>query len=477
MVHACHKTVILLYLICDVIALIASWHVTFELRLAIDSWMPVHLDRATLTQLVPPSTAIVCLWSVIAIWVGFHNRQNTKLRAVISDVAQTVLVVAALTIILVFFYADSTNKVSRSFLFASIPVNFGFLFLGRLAANSMGKHIDRRWTAPDRIAVVGTEQELTSKYSDIASASDGDLVGAIVPNASGARTVGQSLRIVGSCDRLAEHINHEKLTQIVLFPDGVPQHEIENCSQIAKRMGIVILRFAGTTDPASRVQFTEQNGLNMIRITPVTFTRNQEIVKRVLDIVGTVILLVLLAPLLLAIAIGVKLSSSGPVLYGSWRVGRGGKHFRFLKFRSMFTDQIDRSELLRFNEKSGHLFKLKNDPRVTPLGRILRRYSLDELPQLINVLRGEMSLIGPRPLPAEDLEPDGLSSEYSSWAEQRAQVLPGITGLWQISGRSELSFDDMARLDQHYIQNWSLLLDLRILLQTPLVVITGEGAY
>jgi lipopolysaccharide/colanic/teichoic acid biosynthesis glycosyltransferase len=142
----------------------------------------------------------------------------------------------------------------------------------------------------------------------------------------------------------------------------------------------------------------------------------------------------------------------------------------------MYVDSVKREELRALNEHRGHLFKLKHDPRITPIGRFLRRYSLDELPQLINVARGEMSLIGPRPLPAEDLGRDGLSVEHAIWAEQRSRVLPGMTGLWQVSGRSNLTFEDMTRLDQYYIQNWSLLLDLRILVHTPLVVVSGHGA-
>ena len=129
------------------------------------------------------------------------------------------------------------------------------------------------------------------------------------------------------------------------------------------------------------------------------------------------------------------------------------------------------------NERGGHIFKIRRDPRVTPVGRLMRRYSLDELPQLLNVLLGQMSLVGPRPLPAQDMDPDGQSTEFAAWSEQRSRVPPGISGLWQINGRSELPFEKMVEYDLSYIRNWSLGLDLRILLETPLVVLTGRGAY
>jgi lipopolysaccharide/colanic/teichoic acid biosynthesis glycosyltransferase len=184
----------------------------------------------------------------------------------------------------------------------------------------------------------------------------------------------------------------------------------------------------------------------------------------------------LLAPVMMIIAALVKATSKGPIYYRAPRVGRGGRYFTFLKFRTMYADS-DRQKVRDQNEKDGHLFKMRNDPRVTPLGRILRRYSLDELPQLINVLAGDMSLVGPRPLPVEDMEPDGMSSRFAVWSEQRASVPPGITGLWQIRGRSALPFTDLVKYDLEYVHQWSLLLDLKILLQTPAFVLSGKGAY
>src|SRR5690242_19044030 len=170
---------------------------------------------------------------------------------------------------------------------------------------------------------------------------------------------------------------------------------------------------------------------------PVQFAVRQQMVKRVFDVIVAAASVVVLAPGLAMIAAVIKLTSKGPVLYKSWRVGKGGRHFMFFKFRSMYVDSTC-SNLAEANEKDGHIFKIRADPRVTPIGRFLRRYSLDELPQLINILRGEMSLVGPRPLPASNLEPDGMSTRFAAWSEGRARVHPGLTGLWQVSGRSEL---------------------------------------
>jgi lipopolysaccharide/colanic/teichoic acid biosynthesis glycosyltransferase len=180
----------------------------------------------------------------------------------------------------------------------------------------------------------------------------------------------------------------------------------------------------------------------------------------------------LLAPILLAIGAAVKISSRGPAIYRSVRPGMAGKPFYCFKFRTMreHAEQIQ-DDLEPLNEKSGALFKIRQDPRLTKVGRLLRRFSLDELPQLVNVVRGEMSLVGPRPLPMRDFE------RLEEWHKKRYLVLPGITGLWQVSGRAELDFDDLVRLDFLYLERWSVFLDLSILLKTIPAVLSRRGAF
>lgn len=207
-------------------------------------------------------------------------------------------------------------------------------------------------------------------------------------------------------------------------------------------------------------------------------------IKRGIDLVGSAFLLVALSPLLAIIALAVKYGSHGPVLFRQTRVGQRGRHFTFLKFRSMAVasnpslhenyvkDFIRGTAVKNTNEKGEKVFKLTQDPRVTPLGKFLRRTSLDELPQLWNVLKGEMSLVGPRPPIPYEVEC------YDLWHQRRVlELKPGITGLWQVRGRSRTGFDDMVRLDLHYARTWSLWLDLQILLQTPLAVFGAGGAH
>ncbi len=192
--------------------------------------------------------------------------------------------------------------------------------------------------------------------------------------------------------------------------------------------------------------------------------------KRSFDITFSLLALVFIFPVLLLIAVLVKLDSEGPVLYCSDRIGRNGKRFHFLKFRTMVRDADSlRGALLHLNERRGNLFKMSNDPRVTRVGRILRRYSLDELPQFFCVLAGDMSVVGPRPC---------LPSEYARYTKEqrrRVEVVPGITGLWQVEARKNPSADAYFRLDNYYIRNWSFALDMKILLKTVFVVFSGTG--
>lgn len=219
----------------------------------------------------------------------------------------------------------------------------------------------------------------------------------------------------------------------------------------------------------SRVHSLE--GVPMLSLTMVSENTTQLAMKRLVDFVGALSLLIVLSPLLLTVAVLIKLTSSGPVFFRQERVGRNQRKFQMIKFRSMVVDaEARKAELTRKNEVDGPIFKIKNDPRVTKVGRFIRKYSIDELPQLFNVLKGEMSLVGPRPHPTQEVE------QYTWHHRRRLSVKPGMTGLAQVSGRSELRWDACVDLDLTYIDTWSLATDIWILFRTCKVVATGEGA-
>ena len=227
------------------------------------------------------------------------------------------------------------------------------------------------------------------------------------------------------------------------------------------------------TDVAGpRISLRQVEGLPLIHVKIPDFEGGQHMLKRALDIGVASVALILFAPFVPFIALAIALDSRGPVFFTQKRIGRDGREFRMLKFRSMRTTaEAERTALLGANEGSGPLFKLRDDPRVTRVGRFLRRYSIDEMPQFWNVLAGEMSVVGPRPpLPSE-------VTAYDGTVFRRLYIKPGITGLWQVSGRSDLSWDESVRLDLRYVENWSVMNDLMIMWQTVKVMLRPNGAY
>jgi len=281
------------------------------------------------------------------------------------------------------------------------------------------------------------------------------------------------LRYLGGLDELREQITENAVEEVIItdpdFPEDRAVTLIDDCQARGVRVRIAPSTMELLTH---KVELVPGEGLPLFEVKPPAFEGFDFAVKRSFDFVCALILIALLSPILLVAALAVRLTSRGPVFHRSLRPGLGGKPFGCLKFRTMAEDAEQRQhEYEELNESSGALFKIRDDPRLTPVGGFLRRNSLDELPQLFNVLRGEMSLVGPRPLPLRD------HARLEDWHRRRYLVLPGITGLWQVSGRSDLDFDDMVRFDFLYLERWSVLLDLTILVRTIPAVVRRRGAY
>ena len=462
------------------LALVAAWLLTFELRLALNGVLEQALSRQQLALAAPPVSAILALWILVSAYRGtFRSRAVPSAASGLREAAESALIAAALTIVVTFFSRQMGVNLSRSFVLLFAPLSFLCLAGARYAGLLAAVVCDRKWPAPERVAVVGCGQAARDAVDRLrqAGASAVSVAGVVLPREATAEGLGNPVPVLGRTAELGALINRHGLDRLVILDGHLGESEMEDCAAVSKRMGVIAGRAFGLVKSDARLEMTEHYGLHLLELRPVAFTRGQEAAKRALDVVVSASLLLLLGPLLGLLAMLVKCSSPGGVLYRATRVGRGGRHFTFLKFRSMYTTGEDRSELAARNQHAGHLFKIRNDPRVTPFGRFLRRSSLDELPQLLNVLLGEMSLVGPRPLPAEDLDADGQSRQFAAWAQQRSLVPPGISGLWQINGRSELPFEAMIELDMRYVQNRCFALDLRILLETPLVVLRGRGAY
>jgi exopolysaccharide biosynthesis polyprenyl glycosylphosphotransferase len=268
-------------------------------------------------------------------------------------------------------------------------------------------------------------------------------------------------------------LDRERVQEVIIADPDFPQKAAVELVDQCHQRGVTV-RIAPSTMEilVHRAEFVPGSTMPLFELRPPVFEGLDYVVKRTFDLVGAGLLLLVMSPLLAVISLAVKLTSPGPVLYRSMRPGIGGRPFACLKFRTMRSDADElQADLEEHNEATGALFKIRQDPRVTAVGGLLRRFSLDEVPQLLNVVRGEMSLVGPRPLPQRDFD------QLEDWHKKRYLVLPGITGLWQVSGRSELDFDDLVRLDFLYLERWSVFLDLVILLKTVPVVFLRRGAY
>lgn len=320
--------------------------------------------------------------------------------------------------------------------------------------------------ATSRILVLGTGEVADRLARRIERCPDMRLVGfADDAPRPGFPVLGGLVDVPAICDR------HAVDRVIVAFSRAPDDRTMATLRRLGGRVPVSIVpRFFELQSWRSEVE--ELQGIPLVHVPSASLDLRSRVEKRMLDLTVAVGAMVVLAPLWALIAIAIKLDSPGPVYFRQERAGLGGRPFRIFKFRTMTADAWQRRfSMAEHNEVDGPLFKMAHDPRVTRVGRILRRTSADELPQLINVLRGQMSIVGPRPLPVEE------SARLEGPALDRMHVVPGITGLWQVSGRSDLSYADLKHLDSVYVRSWSFMWDLRILCKTPASVLARRGAY
>jgi len=387
---------------------------------------------------------------------------------------------AAKSIVVLFattFFLDIFRPLQYSralFLQAGLIV-IPLLSLARLVQNGIEGRLRARGVGVDRVVIVGAgEVGRTVMRTIVARPELGyQIVGFVDDNPQKGRTDIGRFRALGPVGNLARLIEEEVVDEVIITLPWMYHRKImgivRECErrQVSARIVPDLFQMS-----LSQVDVDDLGGVPLIGVREVGFGRGALLIRRGVDVVGAVVGLVLGAPLLALIALAIRLDSPGPILFHQTRVGAGGKLFEIYKFRSMREGaEAELEQVRHLNEADGALFKIHDDPRRTRVGRFLRRTSLDELPQLWNILRGEMSLVGPRPpLPDE-------VSRYMEWHKRRLEVRPGMTGLSQVGGRSLLSFDEVVLLDIYYLENWSLWLDFKILLRTIPRVLFGSGAY
>lgn len=377
-----------------------------------------------------------------------------------------------------FCYAAKID-LARGFVAFVLPVGTVGLVLGRYVGRTQLHRRRAQGRCGHRVVVLGTVahvQDLALQLSRDTRAGM-RVVGACIPGGSAEWvqvTPEHHVPVVGSLSTVAQALELTSAdTLAVAASPGITPEALRRLSYELEGSGVELVVAPALTNVAgTRLSIRPVAGLPLLHVDEPELNGARKVVKNVFDRTVALALTLLLTPLLLLIAIAVRLTSRGPAFFRQERVGRDGRTFTLWKFRSMYADAEQRRvDLMAQNVYDGVLFKVKEDPRITPLGRRLRRHSLDELPQLFNVLLGDMSLVGPRPpLPSE-------VQEYKGRTHRRLMVKPGMTGLWQVSGRNDLSWEEAVRLDLQYVESWSLALDISLLGKTLIAVARGSGAY
>jgi exopolysaccharide biosynthesis polyprenyl glycosylphosphotransferase len=379
------------------------------------------------------------------------------------------LIVVAL-IVLAFGIGTGYDFTTSGLIPTSVVVCAITISLLRAAYESAALEVMRAAGIRRRVVLVGEGESLARLRRSLAAARGGltyEFVGAVAEDET------PGLRHFGGRRELPRVLEEVQPDEVILAEADFDEETVLEVVEAAHKKGVKVRLAPDATELlVQRGEYVPGEGAPLFELRPPVLTGWDWALKRAFDIVASALVLVVGLPLWLLIALAIKLTSKGPVLYVDPRIGVGEREFGMLKFRTMVEGAAEQQAALEpENEAAGALFKIRDDPRITSVGRILRRLSLDEIPQIANVLRGEMSLVGPRPLPLRD------HRLLEDWHRRRYAVLPGMTGLWQISGRSGLTFDDLVRLDFTYLENWSIWLDITIIARTIPAVIVGRGAY
>jgi exopolysaccharide biosynthesis polyprenyl glycosylphosphotransferase len=452
----------------DLCCIIIATVVGYDLRFGLSAPDDTALSYLTIGLIIAIG------WVVMLQAVGGYEIRHLASG---PEEAKRVLRASALTVsvLAIGCYATKT-AVARGYVVGVIPTGFVLLLIGRAVVRQVVRRRRERGAWSHRILAVGTSESVRHllEVTERARAAGLKIVGVCVEDLPRGAEIGPGIPVIGGVRDAADAAALAHADVVAVTSSGLGPTGVRELGWRLEGTGRELVMAPALTEIAGpRVHVSPVEGLPLFWLEQPQLGRLPRLIKRSVDLVGACVLLLLALPVLLITAAAIRFTSRGPVLFRQRRLGVNGTEFTILKFRSMYADAENRRELiLEQNEQDGGgvLFKIRRDPRITPVGRWLRKLSIDELPQLINVITGTMSLVGPRPLASID-------STYTGAARRRLLVRPGITGLWQVSGRSELTWDDAVRLDLYYVENWSLGLDISILVRTIFAVALRRGAY
>ncbi len=464
-----------LYLVADALLVLASF------------WL-AHWLRSHLTSLRSLYPAYYYLWIVpvtLGIWLGvgltlgiYREIREEELRRAFVDPIKVGFV--STTLLFAFIFAFRLEYISRLLLGFYTIADLTAMILFRLAARRLSEPLRRSFGGLRHFLLVGD----TPQVMEIARTLEANenrglrLLGfARVHPGAGLEAQWKESRLcrtypVYDLSQLPELLHRHVIDEVIFAVSKEELEKLEETFLRCEEEGVKTRLLLGFFPHViSRLYLERLRDMPLLTFSTTPENEDLLLLKRVVDFAMALVLLLVLSPVFLVLALLIKLTSNGPVLYRQTRCGLGGRKFTLYKFRSMQPDaDLRREELEALNEVDGPVFKIKNDPRCTPVGRFMRKFSLDELPQLVNVLKGEMSFVGPRPPLAEEVE------KYEPWQRRRLRMPPGLTCLWALEGRSQLNFRRWMELDLEYIANWSFALDWKILLKTIPVVLLGRGA-
>ena len=409
---------------------------------------------------------------------GYSPSKMTSSARMLATTARGAVSVFVLMLVLQFILRNQTWS---RFLMVSFTVSSATMVgLARMAFLHSQRHLPHS-IEPRKLAIVGTgarAKQMAERIHDYGHEAF-DLVGFIEPSGGTNLFEVSGERVLGEALQLDSIVPKHHIEIIILATTRLNREEHRLLANRVDKMGLQLLEMPSNWGLANpRMALQNVGDLALVDLTTLAYPFRGALLKRSLDLMVVITGGLFVLPFLSCIALAIRLSDGGPALFTQRRCGQDGRPFEMFKFRSMVVNaEAMRDDLTTQNDSSGVLFKMRDDPRVTPIGKTLRRWSIDELPQVLNVLKGDMNLVGPRPLPLDDLQGIESNAELTYWFTQRSKVKPGITGTWQVSDRRDLKMEDMVRLDIDYIQNWSIWGDILLLIRTIPAVLRGRGSH
>jgi exopolysaccharide biosynthesis polyprenyl glycosylphosphotransferase len=459
----------------DVVFINAAFLLAYAVRYRLQLFRPVEPEYDNPIDVYFPFMIVLTILLIAAYKIDnvYVPRRLGMWLDQMSRIVRSTMIAMLIMIGITFIYQPFFYS-RLIYLYATILIML-LLALGRFGWGIVLGQLRRRGIGVSRVLIVGAgDVGRTVIRTVMAQPEFGYRIAALVDDHvdCDALSIGP-VPVIEGTQRLPQIIAEKSIDEVIVALPWTDHQRVLGIFQLCERLGVRVRTVPDLFQLSlNRVDVEDLGGVPVIGLKAASIRGANLIVKRIMDVALGSLVLLIAAPLMAVLALAIKVDSPGPVIFRQKRVGARGQEFVVFKFRSMREGADEEKEhLLEFNEMSGPLFKMREDPRTTRVGRYLRRFSLDEIPQLFNVLRGEMSLVGPRPHTSAEV------ARYQDWQRQVLETPPGMTGLAQVSGRSQLSFDEQCLLDIYYIENWSPALDVRILLRTAPKMLSGEGAY